>query len=139
MTKTLGPSFQSEYIAAGLLGAPLIVQSDGSVIYGPGVTDEQRATVEALIAAHDPTKPAPTPVPEVVTRYQARAALLEAGMLDQVNAYFTALPDTSMDKLAWNEAPTVTRSSAALIAAAHALGLSDAQIDSLFVRAAQFL
>jgi hypothetical protein len=135
MENSLGPSWPSEYIAAGLIGAPLIVYTDGTILYGDGVTAAQKTTVEALIAAHDSTKPAPIPVPATVTRYQARAALLEAGLLGQVDSFFAALPDSDMGKLAWNEAPTVRRDSEALAAGAHALGLTDAQIDALFLRA----
>jgi hypothetical protein len=78
----------------------------------------------------------PSTIPTSVTRYQARAALLGAGLLDVVNTYFESLPDTSLDKMAWNEAPTVQRNSAAFIVGATTLGLSSTQIDQLFVTAA---
>lgn len=78
-------------------------------------------------------------VPQSVSRYQARAALHEAELLSLVEAYFSGLPASSLGRLAWQEAPTVSRNSEALLAAATALGLSEDQIDELFIRAAQFL
>lgn len=79
----------------------------------------------------------PVPVPAEVTRYQARVALLGAGLLDKVNAYFAALPSTDLGQLAWNEAPTVLRSNAALETAAESLGLTSSEVDQLFIAASQ--
>lgn len=145
--KPIGPSFSSEVWAAGL-GDLAVVNgspfgsfswtSEGEIYFGPAMTQAQIDAVNTIYAAHDPTKPAPPLVPQVVTRYQARAALAEAGLLQQVNDYFAALPDDDLGKLAWLEAPTVVRQSAALIEAAHDLGLTDNQIDALFSRAAEF-
>jgi hypothetical protein len=99
------------------------------------------ADYEAWLAAGNTTQPIdpppPAPVPQSVTRYQARVALLNAGLLDTVNAYFAALPATDLGQLAWNEAPTVLRSNTALEAAAESLGLTSAQVDQLFIAASQ--
>ncbi|OZI31728.1 hypothetical protein CAL29_28045 [Bordetella genomosp. 10] len=144
----IGPSFASELIAAGLADAPISWTAegvnygdtaglDGITVSNPGLTQQQRDAIAAVLADHDPTKPAPVVVPAEVTRYQARRVLAERGLLSQVQAYFDALPDTDMSKLAWNEAPSVRRDSEALIAAAHALGLTDEQIDQMFVEASQ--
>lgn len=99
---------------------------------------------EYLVWLHEggiplPSEGEPQYVPQTVSRYQARAALLEAGLLEAVETHFSALPDSSLDKLAWKEAPTVNRGSEALEAAASALGLSPEQVDGLFLRATQFL
>lgn len=83
------------------------------------------------------TAPAPV-VPDYVSRYQARAALLNSGLLEQVENYFAALPDGNLDRLAWLEAPTVHRDSASLLGAAAALGLSSEQVDDLFMTANSF-
>jgi hypothetical protein len=45
------------------------------------------------------------------------------------------MPDTSLEKMAWNEAPTVQRNSTALIAGATLLGLTSDQLDQLFITA----
>lgn len=82
----------------------------------------------------DPTKPVP---PQEVTRFQARAALYQAGLLDQVEASIAA-PDTDMMlKLAWQDAQTFKRNSQFVSGMALKLGLSEQQIDSLFVAASQ--
>lgn len=78
-------------------------------------------------------------VPDFVSRYQARAALLNAGLLEQVEAHFATLPDSSLDRLAWQEAPTVQRHSAALLSAANALGLTSEQVDNFFIQAKRFV
>jgi len=77
-------------------------------------------------------------IPQSVSRYQARAALLAEGLLAQVEAYFSTLPESSLAKLAWLEAPTVNRTSDALADAASALGLTEEQVDALFLSAITF-
>ncbi len=78
----------------------------------------------------------PTAVPQVVSRFQARAALHLAGLLDDVEAMM-ALPETpALAKLAWADAQEFKRDSPSLLGIASALGLTDAQLDSLFITAA---
>jgi hypothetical protein len=69
--KRIGSAFSEELAAAGLAGLPFSWNEDGEVTYGPTVTAEQRAAVAAVLAAHDPQKPA-TPKPGELRR----AALL---------------------------------------------------------------
>ncbi|OZI61545.1 hypothetical protein [Bordetella genomosp. 11] len=133
MNKMLGPTFASELAEAGLSAVPFSWNEEYALTFNPGVSDADKAAVQAVIDSHDPTKQL---VPQTVTRYQARVALANAGLLDQVNTYFVALPNSDLGKMAWQEAPTVERDSAALIAAGNALGLTDAQIDQLFIAAA---
>lgn len=85
-----------------------------------------------------PPEPVAPMVPQSVTRYQARAALLEVGLLDDVEEYFAALPTASLARLAWQEAPTVNRISDALAGAAESLGIDENQLDHLFLRASTF-
>lgn len=79
-------------------------------------------------------------VPPSVTMYQARVALLNAGLLDDVEAILAAMPD-GIDRrrahLAWEFASTVERTSSVLAMLAAALGLSDTQLDALFIAASQ--
>jgi hypothetical protein len=131
--KRIGPTFGFELEAAGLLGLPFLWTADGEINFTDQVSQHERDAVMAVYGAHAPSK---LFVPQQATRYQARAALLAADLLQQVNDHFAALPDDDMGKLAWQEAPTVERSSPALIDAAHALGLSDEMIDQLFIAAA---
>lgn len=87
-------------------------------------------------------KPQPVPViapsvPEQVTRYQARAALYKAGLLDDVEG-FMALPDTDrLLVLAWQDAQTFKRHSPMVIDLGKVLGLTAEKIDELFIAAAQ--
>jgi hypothetical protein len=55
---TFGPTFVSELVAAGVAGLPFSWEADGTII-DQGLTPEQLAAVEAVVAAHDPKKQLP--------------------------------------------------------------------------------
>ena len=75
------------------------------------------------------------PIPQSVTRFQAKAALLGAGLLAQVDAYM-ALPDTPMvTKLAWTETQDFERGSPTVAGLSALLGLTSEQVDALFITA----
>lgn len=78
----------------------------------------------------------PAPAPQSVTPLQARRALRQAGLIDQVNAAAVTSPET---KDAWEFASSVERSSVFVSALATALGLTDDQVDDLFRSAATFV
>ena len=89
------------------------------------------AEANAIRAANTP----PTAVPQSVTRFQAKAALLGAGLLEQVEVYM-ALPDTPMvTKLAWTETQNFERASPTVAGLAALLGLTAGQVDALFITA----
>ncbi len=92
--------------------------------------DWQAGTVVDL-----PPQPLP-PVPQQVTNYQARAALLAAGLFDQVDAAVKAQGTTSAAFQAWEYANNVYRNSPLIAGLGAALGLSAQQIDDLFRAAA---
>lgn len=81
-----------------------------------------------------PAAPKPL-VPERVTNAQARAALRSAGLIDKVEAAIAA-SGTAAIADAWEYSPEISRQSALVKTLGHALGLSDEQIDALFVQAA---
>jgi hypothetical protein len=54
--KTIGPSFAGELLAAGLTNLPFSYSADGDFTYGPTLTADQIAAIEAVYAAHDPSK-----------------------------------------------------------------------------------
>jgi len=54
-----GSTLVKEFADAGVAGLPFSWNDDG-VYFDPAVTDEQKATVLAVIAAHDPTATLPT-------------------------------------------------------------------------------
>lgn len=86
------------------------------------------------IAALPP--PEPPQIPQVVSRFQARAALHLAGMLESVEAMMAAQDTPMLAKLAWQDAQEFKRTSPTITAMAGALGLTDAQVDALFTTAA---
>jgi hypothetical protein len=76
----------------------------------------------------------PVPVPEIVSRFQARAALMDAGLLDAVEAAIDQAGPR--ERLAWAETVEWNRDSPTIAAIGAALGLTSDQIDDLFRRAA---
>lgn len=89
--------------------------------------------VAAYVAPPEP--PAPSTVPQVVSRFQARAALHLAGLLPQVDALMADPATDMLARLAWQDAAEFRRTSPVLLAMSAALGLTDAQIDDLFTTA----
>jgi hypothetical protein len=72
----------------------------------------------------------------IVTAFQAKAAIGRIGLYDQVETLMSN-PDTPFEiALAWREVLTFKRLSPTVVAMGAALGLSDAQLDDLFVLAA---
>jgi hypothetical protein len=74
-----------------------------------------------------------------ISRAQGKAALITAGLWNDVLAYVAAIPDTTQKALAevaLHDTQTWQRSSPFFAAAAQALGLSDEQLDELFATAA---
>ena len=86
------------------------------------------------------TRPARDPLAEErasmrVSRFQARAALLAAGLLADVES---AIADADpLTQLAWAEAVEWKRTSPTIAAIGATLDLTDAEIDDLFRAAAQ--
>lgn len=80
--------------------------------------------------------PPPAVVPQQVSPFQARKALLNNGLLAAVEAAVAQASDEV--KIAWEYGLTVDRNSAFIQAMAPALNLSSAQIDALFIEAARY-
>lgn len=95
----------------------------------------ERDALQAQIASLQPPADTIDGVPQSVSAYQARAALLAAGLLPQAEAAVVAAPDEIV-RIAWEYATVVRRQSPFISALAPALGLDDAAIDALFVAAA---
>ena len=81
----------------------------------------------------------PPPVPQSVTMRQARLALHAAGLLTSVNAAIAAMPepDRTAAQITWEFAATVDRGFGMVPQLAAALGMTETQIDDLFIAAAQ--
>lgn len=78
-------------------------------------------------------KPAPVVVPSVVSMRQARLALLQSNLLSTVTAAIEA--GSEADKITWEYATEVRRDDVLVQNLAAALGLSDHDVDNLFVLA----
>jgi hypothetical protein len=78
--------------------------------------------------------PAPG-IPQSVTMRQARLALLQGGLLQSITDNIAAGTDEPM-KIEWSYATTVDRDWTSLVALATSMGLTDTQLDDLFVLAA---
>ena len=92
---------------------------------------------QAWLAAGNTPEPyvASVVIPFSVTPFQAKAAILQAGLLPAVEAALaTASP---IAQLAWSDATEFTRDSPTINALAAQLGLTDAQVDDLFIAASQ--
>lgn len=116
---------------------------DGWVEFNDGTPNEQigelPAWVTNALAAWDvadnpPPPPDPgTIIPEVVSMRQARLALLQVELLDEVEAAIAN--GTRADQITWEYATEVNRGDSLVSNMAAALGLSSSQLDSLFLLA----
>lgn len=115
--------------------------ADGSVTLSsdidPTITQKlaagsTQAQVDAAVATFFAANPGP--VPQSVSAFQAKAALLNAGLMPQVTTAVNAA--SQIVQLAWAQAETFDRNDSTIAALATALGLSSAQVDNLFRQAA---
>lgn len=98
----------------------------------------------AALATNPPAAPevqapevqAPDPVPQVVSRFQARAALHAAGLLSSVEDAIATGADV-FTQIAWADAVEFRRNSPTIATLAASIGLTETQIDDLFRQAAQ--
>lgn len=81
--------------------------------------------------------PAPPYVPTVITMRQARLALLGAGLLSSIETAIESMPSPQKEevRIEWDYSTLVRRDNKSIQALAAAIGLSDAQLDDLFVSA----
>jgi hypothetical protein len=86
----------------------------------------------------DEALPDVIPVPEEVTMRQARLALLQAGLLDQVESALTQMTgvEGQAAKIEWEYSQSVRRDKPFVLSIGGLLGLTSAQLDDLFVAAA---
>jgi len=91
-----------------------------------------------MIIKIDPAKLPQPVVPQEVSRAQGKAVLIQMGLWPQVLAFVAALPDDTqraLAEVALNDTQFWQRNSPFLNQAAAALGMTDAQLDALFVQA----
>lgn len=113
----------------------VLVDIDGKP-WGVPVTHPIYAALTAAAVEIAPYVEPPAAVPREVTAYQARIALLDAGLLGDVEALMGSLEVTPAAKIAWEYATVWLRDSVFIAELAPALGLTSEQIDALFIAAA---
>ena len=85
-----------------------------------------------------PTFDQPVTVPKLVTMRQAKLALLQVWMLDAVNDAIATIEDEIARKKAqveWEYAQEVERDWPTMLAVTSSMGMTEAQVDALFVLA----
>lgn len=110
-----------------LNGNMIVPKADGNIEYeaikqwiADGNTPEAEVTV--------------TIIPQSITPRQARLALLNAGLLDEVDAMLAANREWQIE---WEYATAIERSSPIISAMATQLNLTDTQIDEMFIEASK--
>lgn len=91
------------------------------------------ALIAAVRANIKPIAPSQPYIPSLVSMRQARLALLQSGLLAQVNAAIAV--GSEADKITWEYATEVRRGDALVAGLSAALGLSASQLDDLFTLA----
>ena len=122
-----------------------VLRQNIEAVAAPDAADEGAAAIEAQPGWQSPghvrTGPGAwalvAPVPASVTPAQIRLAILNTPGLQPVLDTYVAAMDAET-RIRWDYAISVSRHDPAVIAAAAWAGLSDAQLDQLFVRAASF-
>lgn len=101
----------------------------------PGSIEITEEEAEEIREANKP----PEIVPQSVTMRQARLALLQAGKLQAVNNAIAAMQGTQGEaaRIEWDYSNEVKRSQPLTLALAQAIGMTDAEIDALFIEAAK--
>lgn len=96
-----------------------------------------RAELRPLLPPY-PAYEAPSLVPVRVTARQAQLCLLQSGYLQQVQAVIDALPPAvkAAAQITWDKSLYLDRDNPMLASLAATIGLTDTQIDALFIQAA---
>ena len=96
------------------------------------------ALVDMSDFAAIPEPPEPVVVPQEIANWRARAVLEIAGLLPKVEAALASLTGDAgvVARAAWNGGSEIHRHGPTVAAAIAALGLTDAQVDEMFIQAA---
>ena len=122
-----------------------VVESNPQILFVPHyaaqfieVTDDCFGGYE-LVNGQWQQPPTPVQTPQEVTMRQARLALLENGLLANVQPAINALPEPqrTQAQIEWDYSNGLERGNAFVATLGAALGLNAAGIDALFVQAAQ--
>lgn len=131
------------------LPRPILIYGAADFAAAASDTPEQHAERLMQILGSDPapilqalidqgTAPAMPPrVPREIPNWRCKAVLLQMGLLPTVESIFATLPepDQTIALLAWHGDGKVARQGRTVLGLATALGLSEAQLDAMFVAA----
>jgi hypothetical protein len=107
------------------------------------VYTDRQAAIDAIKAEYPDFEPPDWEAPEVpiaVTMRQGRLMLFSLGLLDMVDTVIAGISDPVQRKAAeieWEYAQVIARESPLVDAFSAALGLTDVQLDALFVQASK--
>jgi hypothetical protein len=126
---------------ANELGGILLQQPDGVDLY----VDSGELHAAAVAGVYGPVAeyiapdPEPAPIPSFVTMRQARRALLNAGLMGSINAAIDALPSPQKEAVIidWEYSQKVQRNHQFVQLLAAEIGLTNEQLNNLFIEAAQ--
>lgn len=111
---------------------------DNGIVMVAGVLDVLAQADWETMRADEMAARAAIATPRSVTMRQARLAMLSDGILDDVEGAIAAIPDETQRKAAqieWEYAQDVARDHWLLASLMPVIGLTDAQVDELFVLA----
>lgn len=114
----------ADYLAEDVDGLPRMRPADAVIDF-----DQLQADYAVALAKAQ--------VPPAVTARQARLALLSAGLLSQVTTILAAMtgPEGEAARIEWEYALGIERNSPLVTALSSQLGLTDEQVDNLFIAA----
>lgn len=115
---------------------PFCASADDPMDYGAQLFADLAAGKYGAIAEY--VAP-PTPVPQRVSAAQGGIALINANLMDAVQAAVNAADTPATVKWAWERAQDWERPSLALAYLADKAGITSAQMDDLFIAAAQIV
>lgn len=100
--------------------------------------DDHTQMLADWVATYVPPPPEPVAVPQIVTMRQARLALLGAGKLTDVDNAINALPSPTKEaaQIEWEYSQEVNRQNGLVSQLAPLLGMTDADLDALFIAGA---
>jgi hypothetical protein len=125
-------------IENGIVANLIVVQSLDVL---PGLIDGTGASIGDGWDGTQFVKPMPvaSPIPQSVTRRQAKQALILANLIDRIQPALDAITDPTQRALMqseWDDSQDFFRGRPAVTLIGNAIGLDAAGIDNLFIRAA---
>lgn len=106
------------------------------------LTTDDYSTVESHISSLNPPadKVVNGNVPQEITMRQARLVLLQYGLLDKIDTIIASLPGAEgrAAKIEWEYGTVIKRTSPLVLAMSSQAGLTEEQLDQMFILAATF-